>query len=354
MIQVSAEVLALSNEAALLARGGRIVYLNSAAARILGEDAAGKTLKAVLGEEIAEAQAPSFLSEVRLEGVRYLVRASMSEGLRVFFLSPCAAALSLLNDAFFYALRSFLMEMHVSIVLLRNRTAAAGDAADASELNALYRSFYRIENILFNLDMIRNEETHSVCFYPQPLDFSDLLHELCESVRHHIPQPELQLSTPGPLPIRANAELLQRLVINLISNAILHAEGCTAIRIHVHEAGGKLILSVDDDGCGISAEELPKVFDRYAHGFDLDSIGRGAGLGLSAAREIAHLHGGTLLLESREGVGTAVRVSLSREPQPVYPVGNGTVPEETLFDCVLAGLADCLPPSSFSAIYTED
>ena len=353
MIQLSADVLSLSSEAALLAKNGRIVYRNSAAARILGEGAVGRSLRAVLGEEIAEAQAPSFLSEIGIGEQRYLVRVSTSEGMRVFFLSPCSLAQSPLNDAFLYALRSFLMEMQVSILLLRGNLEKRENAPAAAELDNLYRSFYRIGNILFNLHIIRDEAEHRLCFQLQSFDFSALLRDLLDTVRHHLPEAKLRLSGPEHLPVRADAEMLRRLVINLLSNCLRHAAGHTEIRIHVHEAGDKLILSVDDDGCGIPAEELPRVFNRYAYGFDLTSIGRGAGLGLSSARAIARPHGGTLLLESREGIGTAVRVSISRNPKPIYPVGEQGGQYEEGFNSVLAGLADCLPPESYREVYTE-
>lgn len=353
MIQLSAEILSLSSEAALLAKNGRIVYGNDAAARILGDGVVGKSLRNVLCPEIAEAQAPAFLSEVGVGERRYLVRVSTSDGMRVLFLSPCTIAQSLLNDAFLYALRSFLMEMQVSILLLRSNLEKRGAADGAEELNSLYRSFYRIGNILFNLHIIRDEAEGNLCFHPQPFDFSALLRELTEAIRHHLPEAKLRLSVPERLDVCADAEMLQRLVINLVSNCLRHAAGYSEIHIHVHEAGDKLILSVDDDGCGIPAGELSGVFDRYAHGFDLTGIGRGAGLGLSCARAIARLHGGTLLLESREGIGTAVRVSLSRDPKPVYPVGNPGPRYEEGFNGVLAGLADCLPPGSYSEAYTE-
>ena len=353
MIQLSAEVLSLSGEAALLAKNGRIVYQNSAAARILGDGAVGKSLRAVLGEEIAEAQAPSFLGEVGLDRQRYLVRVSTSEGMRVLFLSPCTLSQSPLNDAFLYALRSFMMEMQVSIVLLRNTLEKQENAVAAEELNSLYRSFYRIGNILFNLHVVRDEAENRLCFHLQAFDFSELLRSLLDTIRHHLPEAKLRLSVPERLDVCADAEMLQRLVINLVSNCLRHAAGYSEIHIHVHEAGDKLILSVDDDGCGIPPGELSRVFDRYAYGFDLAGIGRGAGLGLSCARAIARLHGGTLLLESREGIGTAVRVSLSRDPKPVYPVGTQGPCYEEGFNSVLAGLADCLPPESYREAYTE-
>ena len=82
-------------------------------------------------------------------------------------------------------------------------------------------------------------------------------------------------------------------------------------------------------------------------------MGRGSGLGLSAARGVAQLHGGTLLMESRPGRGTAVRVTISRSLSP-----HGRLREEdgdegfTTHDLLL-GLADCLPEEAFTEKYLD-
>ena len=141
------------------------------------------------------------------------------------------------------------------------------------------------------------------------------------------------------------------LVMNLLSNALLHARGCTRIVLSLHETRDQAVLSVDDDGCGISPGGLRTVFDRYRHGFDLSGMANGAGLGLTAVREIARVHGGTLLLESREGSGTAVRVSLSRKLSPLVSVQDAGPAWERSYNSILTGLADCLPLSAFSGIY---
>ena len=87
-------------------------------------------------------------------------------------------------------------------------------------------------------------------------------------------------------------------------------------------------------------------------GKTLKDLGLGAGLGLTTAREIAHLHGGTLLLESREGRGTAVRISLDRVSAPLSLRAETPVYEQC-YDSILTGLADCLPAECVGGALTE-
>ena len=110
---------------------------------------------------------------------------------------------------------------------------------------------------------------------------------------------------------------------------------------------------MDDDGCGISADELHEVFDRYRHGFALRDMGQGAGLGLTAARLIANLHGGTLLMESRQDIGTAVRVSLSLSPYADAPLKQPETQPDLSITNLLTGLADCLPSEFYSEKFAD-
>lgn len=128
MLMISADVLALSSEAAVLVRSGRIQFANSAAKAILGEGCVGSAVKSVFGVEIAEAQAASFVGDLPIGGVRYIIRVTSMEGVRAVFLTKNEESAALINDALIYSLRSCLMGQGVTTEMLRTRAEEAKDA----------------------------------------------------------------------------------------------------------------------------------------------------------------------------------------------------------------------------------
>ena len=117
-------------------------------------------------------------------------------------------------------------------------------------------------------------------------------------------------------PIRADidCELIERALYNLLSNALNYSYKGGNITISLKKQGRMLLVSVKDDGEGISPEVLSTLFERFSeHG--LGDSRWGIGLGLPMAREIAQLHGGDLVVAPNpEGKGTCVSFSLSLEP----------------------------------------
>lgn len=346
MIQLSAEVLALTTEPALLTKGGKILFANDAACALLGQDCRERSFSALFGREVAGMQAPAFVGETEARGQRFLLRLRTVDGMRIVFLSPCAAAGELIGDAFLYALRSELMQLNVSMQMIRSQLVP-GDGRGLNALRGMTQSMFRINRTLQNLAIIRGVEQGTVFFRPQSLELCQLMRDLTEAVCLSIQTPEITFAAPEKLPILGDPELLETLTLNLLSNCISHAEGCTRIRVSLHGAGDQVILSVDDDGCGIPGDRLYTVLERYRYSDSLFEANHGPGLGLTAAREIARLHGGTLLLESRERLGTAVRVSLSRASRPQGLLRSAEPDYDRSYDTVLMGLSPCLPPEAF-------
>ncbi|MCX6367424.1 MAG: ATP-binding protein [Armatimonadetes bacterium] len=105
-----------------------------------------------------------------------------------------------------------------------------------------------------------------------------------------------------------DSHLLHRLLLNLLDNALRHTPADGKVRIVAQPSG----FTVTDTGEGVSPEHLAHLGERF---YRVDSArarrGGGTGLGLAISRAIAEAHGGTLLLESEQGKGTTVRVTLA-------------------------------------------
>src|SRR6266699_635902 len=120
---------------------------------------------------------------------------------------------------------------------------------------------------------------------------------------------------PDTLPIRADETRLQEVLYNLLENAVKYSRENGEIRLQAARRGSEIVLSVSDDGLGISKDDLPRIFERFYRADKARSreLG-GTGLGLAIVKHIAQLHGGRVEAESELGKGTTIRVVLPTHP----------------------------------------
>lgn len=105
-----------------------------------------------------------------------------------------------------------------------------------------------------------------------------------------------------------DVEKIERVFFNLVSNAFRYTPANGVVHIHLKVVDTNIVLQVEDTGRGISAEDLPKIFDRF---YQVDKVHpKGSGIGLSLAKAFVEMHGGTVSVESRPGVGTRFTVTL--------------------------------------------
>lgn len=118
-------------------------------------------------------------------------------------------------------------------------------------------------------------------------------------------------------PLRADRDAVDRMLKNLVSNAIKYSPGGGRVKISAGWAGdhpGMVELAVEDDGVGIAAEALPRIFDKYVRISNPETAAaRGLGLGLSLVRALADAHGGAVEVESLPGKGSRFRLLLPVE-----------------------------------------
>ncbi|MEV4347570.1 ATP-binding protein [Actinoplanes sp. NPDC049596] len=115
----------------------------------------------------------------------------------------------------------------------------------------------------------------------------------------------------APLPLHADGERLRQVVDDLLANAVNYSPRGGDVHVGLHERGAQVELTVTDHGIGTPAEERERVFDRFYRASNVRHQGiKGKGLGLSLARAIVTLHGGTIRLSAHLPHGTTVRVRL--------------------------------------------
>lgn len=172
---------------------------------------------------------------------------------------------------------------------------------------------------LLTLSRLENLEVHSE---RTQVRLDELLEECLYSIRPQASEKELELDVEAQpmLTIDADRDPLERLVINLLDNAVKYNRRGGSVTVRLDEQDGEVVLVVTDSGIGIPANALNRVFERF---YRVDK-GRsrdegGTGLGLAIVKHVAQLHGGHVEVESRLGVGSVFRVHLPVNqywPQP--------------------------------------
>ena len=144
-------------------------------------------------------------------------------------------------------------------------------------------------------------------------DIIDILAELGETVliykeRARALNITLNYYEPEMLPfIYGDKNRLRQVFINIVDNAIKYSDEGDTVSIEAFEDERGVVISISDTGIGISKEDLPKVKTKF---FKSNHTRRGSGIGLAVANEIIALHGGSLDINSEEGVGTTVVIVL--------------------------------------------
>ena len=144
-----------------------------------------------------------------------------------------------------------------------------------------------------------------------------VLEELLVKFRKRYPNVPVQLDLPDEfIVIPMDSMLIQQVLMNLLENAALHAEGMTKLTLRVFTMGNRAVFEVSDDGCGIPKEKLKKLFTgMVVSDMDApaDSGKHGMGIGLSVCAAIIKAHGGEIKAEGAPGEGTTIRFWLETE-----------------------------------------
>ena len=157
-------------------------------------------------------------------------------------------------------------------------------------------------------------ETGMVELQPSEFDLSALLEETRGRMQPLGDRHPIRVDAPEHLPLIADRERIEQVVVNLLSNAIRYSPEGGPIDVTVERANEKIHLAVRDHGLGIPKEHQQLVFERFgrAHG----SAFGGLGLGLAITKGIVERHGGRIWLEStgRPGEGSVFHVQLPLRP----------------------------------------
>lgn len=146
----------------------------------------------------------------------------------------------------------------------------------------------------------------------------------------------ISMDAPDTIMLRADQDKIERICYNLLSNALKYTSEGGEITLTAKEENGCVMISVADNGCGISSDELPYIFDRF---YQAKNAGRGTGIGLAIVKAFTELHHGEVSATSIEGKGSTFTIHI-----PVRQKGEVTnQPTEKIEQLVEPSSAEEVP-----------
>lgn len=175
---------------------------------------------------------------------------------------------------------------------------------------AILTAARRMNNMIQDLVDSARFESGQLRFEKRGLDLSSFVADLLDRAREGIEVGRVETDIPAGLPpVAANPDRLERILLNLLTNALKYSRAPAAVVIGAERAGGEMVISVEDGGAGIARAELPHIFERFYRAKATQAID-GLGMGLYIAKMLVEAHGGRIWAESEEGRGSVFKFSL--------------------------------------------
>jgi heavy metal sensor kinase len=212
-------------------------------------------------------------------------------------------------------------ELRTPLTVIRTEAEVALSKPRAPEeyqnlLGSILEECERLTRLTEQLLALAREDAQTGHPTPQPLDLSAVVLGVVEDLRPLAETRGLQLQAKanGAIVADGDALRLRQVFLNIIDNAIKYTPPGGEVAVLIDRRDQEAVVTVRDSGIGISAEHLPRVFERF---YRVDK-GRsrdlgGTGLGLSIAQSIVTAHGGSIELASAPGQGTTCTVALPAE-----------------------------------------
>ena len=217
-------------------------------------------------------------------------------------------------------------EIKTPLAVIRGAAETIEEASDDREaiehfVPVIVKQIYRLEDLLKDLLTLSRLESPETALETQSVDLGEICEratELIEPVAERA-QVAVEVTIGSVPPLDGDPKALERLVLNLLVNGVQYNSAGGTVRLRLDHTGNNIALEVEDDGCGIPEDELPRIFERF---YRVDK-GRGrreggSGLGLAIVKHVAQFHGGSVEVRSYLDRGSVFRI--------VVPIG---VPDAT-------------------------
>lgn len=235
--------------------------------------------------------------ETRLEGERERMRANLLRAVS-------------------HDLRTPLTSIYSATSVLRDGGNALTDAQKDAMLLSIQTDSEWLIRMVENLLSVTRIENETMKINKTPIILDELVDASIAKFSQRHSNQRVDVTVPEDIVVVCvDAILMEQVILNLLENAVYHAQGMTTLALNVHTTADRVVFEVMDDGCGIATDRLKTLFSGCYEGRqDMAHVARRyAGIGLSVCYTIIKAHGGTIDAENRKSGGALFRFTIKRE-----------------------------------------
>ncbi|WP_276371438.1 hybrid sensor histidine kinase/response regulator transcription factor [Chryseolinea sp. H1M3-3] len=241
--------------------------------------------------------------------------------------------LKVLNDYKLQFFTNIAHEFRTPLTLILGPVASLlhtnNNAGEQQQLKTIYSNSLRLQKLIDELIQFRKIESGKENLSIATVDLVPFTHEIVESFKQYAADREMQLEFyPEPERLKAYVDhkKIEKILINLISNAIKYNSKGGMVSVTLKESSGKAVFAIRDEGIGIAEENRTKIFESFYHNAEVintNGIEKSTGIGLSLTKSLVQVHRGEIAVESKLGKGSIFTVTI-----PISKESYSDLPEE--------------------------
>lgn len=319
LYDIQSDLFGSFREAVIAVKNGEIAYYNDTAAKLIPNIG---TLRPenIFPPQLLNHDSKCIVGEANIEGVHAVVNVSLLDDCSIYsIIAPSSeeyANTANLLSAVSTEFRNMLAILRMASGVLLPYVENTGNPRFNRYAAMIYHCYYNMLRLTNNLSDLGGILCDDVPLLRSSFDIVKACSDLINSVQHLVAETGVELrfkSNEEHLVISADRVKLDKLLLNLLSNSLSYTPDGGILTLSVISAGDRFVISVSDSGAGIPGEVMSTAWNRYSAPKNMIDTETGVGLGLTIVRNIARLHNGSAVLESRPGEGTTVTVSIPIE-----------------------------------------
>jgi len=313
-------LLSQYSDATVVEKSNEIIYKNDSAVKLFDflSESSASVVTRLLPSDLIDSSAPRGSGFKEIDGKPFYITMYRIDEYRVFTFLPEKNDndddfdfISTVNEAIRTPLATLSSAANMMLPIVEN----TGNETLSKSLAMIYRNYFKLLRLSNNIAGFYEIKRQSTRLRLKNVDLLALCGNLVDTVSLLTRERGVRLwfkTSLSTADLTADFDKLEYVLLNLLSNSLNHTGIGDDITVSVSSAGEFFVVTVSDTGTGVASSIMPTIFEPRIRRKSLSDSESGLGMGLAYSRHIISVHGGSMVLESREGQGTTVKFTLPK------------------------------------------